>query len=91
MRLEIKKEVLDALQEGRGVVALESTIISHGMPYPENYEMAKKVEKIIRSEGVVPATIAIIQGVIKVGLEDDELLYLSQAPNVLKVSKRDFG
>ncbi len=91
MRIDVKQEVLDALNEGRGVVALESTIISHGMPYPENYEMAKKVEQIIRDNGATPATIAIIDGVIKVGLEEDELLYLSQAKNVLKVSKRDFG
>jgi pseudouridine-5'-phosphate glycosidase len=91
MKLEIKKEVLKAINEGKGVVALESTIISHGMPYPENYAMAQKVEKIIRDEGAIPATIAIINGVIKVGLDNDELLYLSQAPNVLKVSKRDFG
>ena len=60
MKLEIKKEVLKAINEGKGVVALESTIISHGMPYPENYAMAQKVEKIIRDEGAIPATIAII-------------------------------
>ena len=91
MKIDIKKEVLEALEEGRAVVALESTIISHGMPYPENYEMAKKVEDLIRKEGAVPATIAIINGVIKVGLEEDELLHLARSEGVLKVSKRDFG
>ena len=91
MKIDIKQEVLDALEEGRAVVALESTIISHGMPYPENYEMAKKVEDLIRKEGAVPATIAIINGVIKVGLEEDELLHLARSEGVLKVSKRDFG
>ena len=91
MKIDIKKEVLEALEEGSAVVALESTIISHGMPYPENYEMAKKVEDLIRKEGAVPATIAIINGVIKVGLEEDELLHLARSEGVLKVSKRDFG
>ena len=91
MKIDIKQEVLDALEEGRAVVALESTIISHGMPYPENYEMAKKVEDLIRKEGAVPATIAIINGSIKVGLEEDELLHLARSKGVLKVSKRDFG
>ncbi|MGI6787240.1 MAG: pseudouridine-5'-phosphate glycosidase [Acholeplasmataceae bacterium] len=91
MRIEIKEEVLKALEANKAVVALESTIISHGMPYPQNYEMAQKVENIIRDEGAMPATIAIIDGVIKVGLSNEELLYLSQAKNVLKVSKRDFG
>ncbi|MGI6781427.1 MAG: pseudouridine-5'-phosphate glycosidase [Acholeplasmataceae bacterium] len=91
MKLDINKEVLEALESDKGVVALESTIISHGMPYPQNFEMAQKVEQIIRDNGAVPATIAIIDGVIKVGLTKDELLYLSQAKDVLKVSKRDFG
>ncbi len=89
--IEINQKVLDALDAQKAVVALESTIISHGMPYPENVEMARNVEKIIEEEGAVPATIAIIKGVIKVGLTDEELLYLAQAKDVVKVSKRDFG
>ncbi len=91
MEIVIKKEVLDALNKGLGVVALESTIISHGLPYPNNIEMAKNVEKIIIENGAIPATIAIIEGVIKVGLSEEDLLKLAKDKNVLKVSKRDFG
>ncbi|QWB96340.1 pseudouridine-5'-phosphate glycosidase [Mycoplasmatota bacterium] len=89
--IEINETVSKALKEKKAVVALESTIISHGMPYPENVNMANTVEKIIKDEGAVPATIAIINGVIKVGLTQEELLYLAQAKDVVKVSKRDFG
>jgi pseudouridine-5'-phosphate glycosidase len=89
--IEINKNVEVALKNNKPVVALESTIISHGMPYPENVNMAKTVEKIIFDQGAVPATIAIINGVIKVGLTQEELLYLAQAKDVVKVSKRDFG
>ncbi len=89
--IEISADVEKALKENKAVVALESTIISHGMPYPENVDMARTVENIIKKEGAVPATIAIIDGVIKVGLSDEELLYLAQAKEVVKVSKRDFG
>lgn len=87
--LDIKPEVLEALNEGKAVVALESTIISHGMPYPENVETAKKVEEIVRNEGAVPATIAILNGRIKVGLNDEELEYLGKSRNVVKTSRRD--
>jgi pseudouridine-5'-phosphate glycosidase len=89
--IEIHPEVKEALLNHKPVVALESTIITHGMPYPENVKMAKNVESIIRSEGVIPATIAIIKGVIKVGLTEDEIEYLAHAKHVIKVSKRDFG
>ena len=89
--IEISHEVKQALYEKRPVVALESTIISHGMPYPENVKMALEVEKIIREEGAVPATIAIIDGMIKVGLSHDDITYLAQAKDVYKVGKRDFG
>jgi len=89
--IEINETVSKALKEKKAVVALESTIISHGMPYPENVNMANTVEKIIKDEGAIPATIAIINGVIKVGLTQEELLYLAQAKDVVKVSKRDFG
>jgi pseudouridine-5'-phosphate glycosidase len=89
--LEINPEVIEALLSNRPVVALESTIISHGMPYPENVKMAKKVEEIIRKEGAVPATIAILNGTIKVGLTPEDIEFLAKEKGVLKVSKRDFG
>ncbi len=87
----MSQEVSEALKNKRAVVALESTIISHGMPYPENVKMALHVEKIIRREGAVPATIAILDGMIKVGLTEDEIEVLAQAQNVYKVGKRDFS
>ena len=89
--LEIKQEVKEALLNNKPVVALESTIISHGMPYPENVKMAKKVEEIIKSEGAVPATIAIMNGKIKIGLTDEDLEELAQAKDVAKVSRRDIA
>ena len=87
--LEIKPEVKEALEQGRSVVALESTIIAHGMPYPRNVETALAVENVIREHGAVPATVAIIDGVIKVGLSPEEIEYLGTAKGVLKVSRRD--
>lgn len=89
--LDIKPEVLEALKANKPVVALESTIISHGMPYPQNVEMAKRVEAIVREEGGVPATIAIMDGKIKIGLNDDDLETLAKASDALKVSRRDFA
>ena len=88
--LEISPEVKAALEAGKPVVALESTIISHGMPYPQNVETALKVEEIIRSEGAVPATIAIIGGKLKAGLSKDEIEYLGKKGlDVTKASRRD--
>lgn len=87
--LEIKPEVKKALEEGKAVVALESTIISHGMPYPKNVETALNVEKIIRENGAIPATIAILNGKLKVGLTEEEVEYLGKAENVAKTSRRD--
>lgn len=87
----LSQEIQDALNEEKPLVALESTIISYGMPYPVNIEMAENVEAIIRQEGAVPATIAIIGGSIKVGLSHDDIEYLAQAKEVYKVGKRDFG
>ena len=87
--LEIKPEVKKALEEGKAVVALESTIISHGMPYPKNVETALNVEKIIRENGAIPATIAILNGKLKVGLSEEEVAYLGKAENVVKTSRRD--
>lgn len=87
--LDINPEVQEALERGRPLVALESTIISHGMPYPKNVQTALEVEKIIRDMGAVPATIAILRGKLKVGLTEEEIEYLGKAPNVIKCSRRD--
>lgn len=89
--LSITEEVQKALDENKPVVALESTIISHGMPYPQNVEMAKEVEQIVRDNGAVPATIAIIDGKIKIGLNDEELEILAKTEGVAKVSRRDMA
>lgn len=91
MYLDIKEEVKHALEQNLPVVALESTIISHGMPYPQNVEMAKRCEEIIRENGAIPATIAIINGRIKVGLTDEDLNLLATSKNVAKVSRRDLA
>ena len=88
--LDIKPEVAKAMEEGVPVIALESTIISHGMSYPKNVETALAVEDVIRKGGAVPATIGIIEGRIKIGLTRDEIEYMATAENVLKVSRRDF-
>jgi pseudouridine-5'-phosphate glycosidase len=82
-------EVASARAAGKPVVALESTIISHGMPYPQNVQTAREVEQIIRDAGAVPATIAIIGGKICVGLNDEQLELLGASPDALKVSRRD--
>ena len=87
--LSISPEIEKALAEGRPVVALESTILSHGMPYPENVEFSHKVEEIVRGEGAVPATTAIIGGKLKVGLTAEELQIMCKADGVGKVSRRD--
>lgn len=87
--LDIKPEVAKALKEGKAVVALESTIISHGMPYPMNVETALKVEEIVRENGAVPATIAILNGRLKVGLTTEEIETLGSGKNVIKTSRRD--
>jgi pseudouridine-5'-phosphate glycosidase len=85
------KEVLQAKKNNLPIVALESTIISHGMPYPQNVEMATEVENIIRENGAVPATIAIMDGKIKIGLEESDLLKLATEKEVSKVSRRDLA
>ena len=88
--LDVAPEVRDALAAGRPVVALESTIISHGMPYPKNVETALLVEQTIRDNGAVPATIAVIGGRLKAGLSRDEIEYLGKAGrSVAKASRRD--
>ncbi len=88
---DLRPDVADALRKGDPVVALESTIISHGMPYPTNLEVAQRVEEIIREAGAVPATIGLIDGRIKVGLTAEELSLFAQAADVAKVSTRDLG
>jgi pseudouridine-5'-phosphate glycosidase len=88
---QIEPEVRDALAEGRAVVALESTIISHGMPHPQNLEMARAVEAIVRSEDAVPATIAVVAGRVRVGLDDAELERFAAAKGVAKASRRDLA
>lgn len=88
--LDIAPEVKSALENGKPVVALESTIISHGMPYPQNVNTARNVERMIRSEGAVPATIAIIGGKFKVGLSDQEIEYFGKkGTKITKASRRD--
>lgn len=87
----LNQEVQEALASNKPVVALESTIISHGMPYPKNVEMANKVEDIIRQNGAVPATIAIMDGQIKVGLTPEDLEILATHKDVAKVSRRDLA
>ncbi|CCF13535.1 pseudouridine-5'-phosphate glycosidase [Brevibacillus sp. 7WMA2] len=88
--LTFTEEVAHALENKLPIVALETTIISHGMPYPQNMEMAKKVEQIIRDNGAVPATIGIMDGKIKIGLTDQELEEFATNKSVEKVSRRDF-
>jgi pseudouridylate synthase len=89
--LHIAPEVAKALSEGRAVVALESTIITHGMPYPENVATAHAVEAVVRENGAVPATIAVLDGNIRIGLEGPELESLAQATNVMKLSRADLA
>ncbi|MDK2794156.1 MAG: pseudouridylate synthase [Caldanaerobacter sp.] len=87
--IEFSREVKEALDSKKPVVALESTIISHGMPYPENIETAKAVEEIVRENGAIPATIAIINGRIKIGLNEKELEFMGTSKEILKASRRD--
>ncbi len=89
--LAIAPEVADALAADRPVVALESTIIAHGMPYPRNLETAQAVEAIIREEGAVPATIAVLDGRIRIGLDAPALESLATAPDIAKLSRRDMA
>lgn len=88
--LRIAPEVEEALAEGRPVVALESTVISHGLPRPDNIELARRCEAAVRDEGAVPATIGVIHGEVVVGLSDDEIRTLALDDSVRKVSRRDY-
>lgn len=89
--IKYSKEVSAAKSQGRPIVALESTIISHGLPRPTNLEVAKEVEAIVRKEGATPATIAIIDGEIYVGLEEDQLIRIANDDNIVKASTRDLA
>jgi pseudouridine-5'-phosphate glycosidase len=89
--LQFSPEVQAARAAGKPVVALESTIISHGMPYPQNVQTAREVEQVIRAAGAIPATIALIDGRICVGLADEQLEQLGNAQDALKVSRRDLA
>lgn len=89
--LRVSSEVADALEAGAPVVALESTIISHGMPHPSNIETALAVEDEVRATGAIPATIAVIDGAIRVGVDTADLELLATHPDVMKVSRRDLA
>jgi len=87
--IDVLPEVKAALDSNAPVVALESTIISHGMPYPQNLECAKDCEMIIRENGATPATVAVINGRIKIGLSDEQLEYFATSNDIIKCSRRD--
>ncbi len=89
--LHLAPEIKNALQNNQPILALESTIISHGMPYPQNVEMALELEAIAREYGVIPATIAIMNGRIKIGLSKDEIHELGQSKNARKLSRADLA
>ena len=86
----LAKEVREALESRRPIVALESTVITHGLPWPQNLELARRMEVMIRAGGACPATVAVLKGEVKVGLTDAELEYLARASGVVKVSRRDY-
>lgn len=89
--IRYSEEVLEAQSQGRSIVALESTIISHGLPRPRNFEVAVEVEAIVRETGATPATIALIDGVIHVGLESNQLDRIANDDNIVKASTRDLA
>ena len=93
INIEINPEVKNALDLGKPIVALESTIITHGMPYPKNKEIAIQVENVVRENLCTPATIAIVNGIVKIGLskEDLEILAKADPKNVIKASRRDIS
>lgn len=87
----VADEVASALAEGRAVVALESTIISHGLPRPRNLEVARQIEAIVRANGAVPATVAVIDGMVRIGLDDDALALVAGSDQITKASVRDLA
>lgn len=90
-RLVVADEVADAISSGRGVVALESTIISHGLPTATSAATARRIEAAVREAGAVPATIALLDGAVRIGLTDDDLVRVAEGPDVVKTSVRDLG
>jgi pseudouridine-5'-phosphate glycosidase len=90
-RLVVADEVADAIASGRGVVALESTIISHGLPTETSAATAREIEAAVRGAGAVPATVALVDGAVRVGLTEDELVRVAEGPDVVKTSVRDLG
>jgi pseudouridine-5'-phosphate glycosidase len=90
-RLDVSPEAGRALRQGRPVLAMESTIIAHGMPYPRNVETAREAEELTRSLGVAPATVAVIEGRLKVGLADEDIETLGRGEGILKVSSKDLA
>ena len=91
MKIQFSKEVKTALETGKPILALESTLIAHGMPYPDNLEFAQKMIKFCLKHNVVPAVIAILNGKIRAGLNADELAFIAQHESVKKVSRRELG
>jgi pseudouridine-5'-phosphate glycosidase len=89
--VQVHPEVADALASGAAVVALESTIISHGLPRPDNLRIAREIEDDVRAGGAVPATIAVVDGVARIGLDDDALARVASDPSVVKVSVRELA
>ena len=91
LNFDISKEIKEALKNNKPVVALESTLISHGLPYPRNLEVAKEAMNAVRSSGALPATIAIINGIVKIGLNNDDIDLLAKSENIEKVSRHNLA
>jgi len=91
LSVEVRAEVAEALFAGAPVVALESTLISHGLPRPDNLEIAREAERMVRAEGAVPATIGVVGGTVRIGLEEDELKLMATLDQIPKLSARDLG
>ena len=91
IEIDVNPEVQNALDNSKPVVALESTIITHGMPWPENKQVALRIEKAVRDNGAIPATIAVLNGVLKVGLSHQEISDLAASQSPRKLSRADFA
>jgi len=91
LSVEVRAEVAEALFAGAPVVALESTLISHGLPRPDNLEIAREAERMVRAEGAVPATIGVVGGTVRIGLQEDELKLMATLDQIPKLSARDLG
>ena len=89
--LVVAEEIRQALEAGNPIVALESTVITHGLPYPQNLDLARNMEQTVREQGAVPATVGVVEGVIYIGLNAEQLEALARAVGVDKISVRDFA